>query len=318
MWMDEFRPECVFLAFSDDFFIPQIALYAARRYHIPIVSCIGDDYYFNDRFSLSPFYYIYRRRYKKLIDSVFAHGGSAAYIGDKIRDKYNAEFGLSGETVYLVSEVERQPFRPIRTENPKIVYCGNIRLGRDRSLIEIADVLSEINPGYRLTVYSNETDQTYYRALEKTPNIDYKGTVPYEQVKKELADCDITVVAEGFAKKDVDISRYSLSTKVADSLASGRFVLGYGSIECGAIEYLRTSKCGLTCVSLDELRRELPVVLGSAERQREAYDRALRISEEHHSLQHSTAVFEGVVETAVSGFEEKYAERSTDLSDTYL
>lgn len=308
-WMDEFQPECIFLAFSDDFFIPQIALYAAERYKIPIVSCIGDDYYFNDRFSLSPFYHLYRRRYKKLINKVFSHGGSAAYIGDKIRDKYNAEFHLRGETVYLVSEVERQPFRPIRTEYPKIVYCGNIRLGRDQSLADISRALREIEPSYSLTVYSNENDKKYYRLLQESPGIDYKGTVPYEQVKKELTDCDITVVVEGFDKKDVDITRYSLSTKVADSLASGRFVLGYGSIECGAIEYLRKIECGLTCCSVDELRRELPVILESVELQKKAYDRATRISEAHHSLKRSTSVFEGIVETALSDYEDKYAER---------
>ena len=50
-WLDEFRPECVFLAFSDDYFIPRIALYISEKYNIPIMSCIGDDYYFNDRTS---------------------------------------------------------------------------------------------------------------------------------------------------------------------------------------------------------------------------------------------------------------------------
>jgi hypothetical protein len=43
-WLDEFKPQCVFLSFSDDFFIPQIALYVADKYNIPIVSSIGDDY----------------------------------------------------------------------------------------------------------------------------------------------------------------------------------------------------------------------------------------------------------------------------------
>ena len=62
-WLDGFRPDCVFLAFSDDYFIPRIAIYVARRYNIPIVSCIGDDYYFNTKFSLNPFYYIYKYTY---------------------------------------------------------------------------------------------------------------------------------------------------------------------------------------------------------------------------------------------------------------
>ena len=308
-WMDAFQPECVFLAFSDDFFIPRIALYAAERFNIPIVSCIGDDYYFNDKFSLSPFYHLYRYRYKKLIDRVFAHGGSAAYIGNKIRDKYNKEFGLNGETVYLTSEVERRPFRPIRTENPTILYCGNIRADRNKSLKTIGDVLGEIDKDYRLTVYSNESDPKFYRMLREHPNIDYRGVVPYEQVKRELADCDIAVIVEGMSQEAIDITRYSLSTKAADSLASGRFILAYGSIECGVIEYMRDIDCGLTCISVEELKQELPSVIASVERQKECYDKAIVISEQNHTLSRSNAVFETIVEKAVSEYGENDAER---------
>ena len=88
-WLDDFQPECVFLSFSDDFFIPQIALYVARRYDIPIVSSIGDDYFFNAQQTLSPFYHLYKSNYRKLIKNVLNWPGSAIYISDKIRDKYN-------------------------------------------------------------------------------------------------------------------------------------------------------------------------------------------------------------------------------------
>ena len=302
-WADDFAPDCVFLAFSDDFFIPQIALFFAERYDVPIISCIGDDYYFNDRFSVSPFYHIYRKRYKKLIDRVFAHGGSAAYIGDKIRDKYNSEFGLDGETVYLTSEFERQPFRFIRAEAPKILYCGNIRLGRNKSLMDIAGALSEIDPSYKLTVYSNESVEKYYKELKDAPNVDYRGTVPYETVMSETADSDIVTVVEGFDKKDVDITRYSLSTKVADSLASGRFVLGYGSPECGAIEYLLKNNCGLTCTSYEELRQKLPLIINDVSFQKQAYEISERVSHEHHTLKKSNAVFEELVNKAIRNYE---------------
>ncbi len=308
-WADDFAPDCVFLAFSDDFFIPQIALFFAERYGVPIISCIGDDYYFNDRFSISPFYHLYRRRYKKLIDSVFAHGGSAAYIGDKIRDKYNNEFGLDGETVYLTSEVERQPFRPIRLDNPKILYCGNIRLGRNNSLIDIATVLSEINSNYKITVYSNETVDKYFRQLKDNRNIDYCGMVPYEKVMAETSDSDIVVVVEGFDKKDVNITRYSLSTKVADSLASGRLVLGYGSPECGAIEYLLNNNCGLTCTSIEELRLKLPSVLFDTSYQTQAYEISQRVSSNHHTLEKSNAVFEELVNKAIRNYDKANDER---------
>lgn len=307
-WLDDFNPECVFLSFSDDFFIPQIALYVAQRYNIPIVSSIGDDYYFNGHFSLSPFYHIYKSQYRSLIRRVFRHPGSAIYIGDKIRDKYNEEFGLDGETVYLTSEIQRRSFVPIDRENPKIVYCGNIRLGRNESLAEIAKALAKVNPKYRLTVFSNEQEEKFYRELKACDNVDYRGSVPYAQVQQEIAQSDITVVAEGFKPKDVDISRYSLSTKVADSLASGSFVLAYGSLECGAIEYMKQIDCGLTCTAYGELEEKLPAIFEDTGYQKEKYDAAIAVTENHHRLAQSTAVFEGVVKKAVDKMRNGYAE----------
>lgn len=142
-WLDNFKPECVFLAFSDDYFIPQIAMYVAKRYNVPIVSCIGDDYYFNVEKTLNPIYHLYKSTYKKLIDKVLAWPGSAIYISDKIRDKYNSEFGLDGETVYLTSTVQRKPFSVINKDCPVITYFGNIGMGRNNSLNDIATPLEK-------------------------------------------------------------------------------------------------------------------------------------------------------------------------------
>ena len=114
-WLDEFNPQCVFLSFSDDFFIPQIAYYIARRFNIPIVSSIGDDYYFNIRFSCNPLYWCYKLTYRALIRRVLSHKGSAIYISDKIKNKYNNEFDLDGETVYLSSTVKRKRFQPVNS-----------------------------------------------------------------------------------------------------------------------------------------------------------------------------------------------------------
>lgn len=298
-WLDEFRPECVFLAFSDDYFIPQIALYAAERFDVPIVSCIGDDYYFNDRKSISPFYYLYRGTYKKLIDRVFAHGGSAAYIGDKIRDKYNSEFGLNGETVYLTSEIKRHPFRPINKNNPYISYCGNVRLGRNHSLCMIATALGEMDPGYKIHVFSNETEEQYSGELKRHPNIEFHGSVPYSEVIRIMDQSDILVVVEGFEEKDVSITRYSLSTKVADSLATGGAVIALGSIECGAIEYMKQIDCGPVCTDEKQLKVKLKQLFEDVDYQKKNYQNCIEISCRNHSLDSSNTVFERIVDDAI-------------------
>ena len=298
-WLDEFNPECVFLAFSDDYFIPQIALYVARRYNIPIVSCIGDDYYFNVRPSLNPLYHLYRQTYRKLIDKVLSWPGSAMYISDKIRDKYNAEFGLDGETVYLASTIQRKPFSIINTEHPVITYFGNIRMGRNNSLNDIGYALGEINPNYILEVYSNEQDESYYGVFNDNLNVKFMGSVPYAQVQKRMAESDITVIVEGFSEHDINLSRYSLSTKAADALASGASILSYGSLESGIIDYMRSTEASVVCTRKENLVESIKRLIADTDLQKRYYDQAIVMTEKHHNRRASCTVSEGVIEKAI-------------------
>lgn len=297
-WLDEFNPECVFLSFSDDFFIPEIALYVAKRFNIPIVSSIGDDYYFNEHFSLSPFYLLYKKSYKKLIRKVLAYKGSAIYISDKIRDKYNSEFGLNGETVYLTSEIKRKEFEPVNKDNPVITYFGNIRMGRNISLNEIGYALGGINKDYRLEVYSGENDEKYYKIFDKNPFIKYCGAVPYSEVVKRMSESDITVIVEGFKNRDIAQSRYSLSTKAADALASGVAILTYGSEECGIVEYMKSTGASVVCTENNKLRDGILLLINDKELQKRQYDNAVKMTKEHHNLCVSCKVFESVVKDA--------------------
>ena len=299
-WLEDFNPECVFLSFSDDYFIPQIAFYVAKKFNIPIVSSIGDDYYFNTHFSLSPFYYLYKYTYRALIRKVLKHKGSAIYISDKIRDKYNSEFGLDGETVYLNSEIERKSFEYIDSDKPLITYFGNIRMGRNNSLNDIANALGKINKDYVLQVYSNESDEEYIKVFEGNKNLKYCGTIPYSQVLETMYKSHITVIVEGFEKKDIDLSRYSLSTKAADALASGVAILSYGSDECGIIEYMKSTCASSVCTEKNKLEDCIRNLITNREMQKEYYEKAIEITEKHHKLESSCAVFEGVVNKALS------------------
>ena len=299
-WLDEFNPECVFLAFSDDFFIPDIALFVAERFNIPIMSCIGDDYYFNDKFSLSPFYYIYRSKYKALIRKVFAHKGSAIFIGDKIRDKYNKEFGLNGETVYLTSDIERHSFRTINKSQPRITYCGNIRLGRNESLADIGAALVQIDSSYRLEVYSAEKNEEFIKVLRGKPGVDYRGSVSYREVMEVMLDSDIVVIVEGFKPKDVQITRYSLSTKAADAMATGGQILVYGSIECGVIEYMKSTECAVVCENKADLKISIERLLSDVELQKRLYIQSGKMSVEHHDKDRNLSLSESMFNALIN------------------
>lgn len=299
-WLEEFNPECVFLSFSNDFFILEIALYVAEKFDIPICSSTGDDYYFDDKFSLNPLWYIYHEWYKSLNRRVFRHKGSAIYIGDKIRDKYNGAFGLDGETVYLVSDIQRRDFRPINSENFTIRYFGNIEYGRNNSLCDVATASGRINPKIKVEVYSGETNPDIIAPLLSHPNIDFRGRISYQEVMDKTIDSDILLVVEGTTKSDINSTRYALSTKVADSLASGCNIVGYGSTECGAIEYIEKIGCVVIGHNVDTMEQALRDLLNCTDLQRSNYDKAAHIFKQNHTREQSNARVERIIRRLVA------------------
>lgn len=302
-WLDDFHPECVVYSFSNHIFFQQVALYVAERYDIPIVVLIGDDFYFNDKPSLSPSYLFFRKQFKRLTEQILLRkASSASYCSNKIKEKYNEYFRISGQCVYNTSTIERRNFRIINTENPLIVYFGSIRLGRNESLLEIADALGRINPLYKLTVYSSETDSSYYEALVEHPNVVYGKSIPYSQVLKLCKDCDIYVIAEGFNQENINFTRYSLSTKASDSLACGASIFTYGPEEAGVVEYLKDTGASAVCTSKTELCDGLKALIEDTVLQRTYFNQAIKVFNQNHRIESTTSQFETIVNKTLKAY----------------
>ena len=187
----------------------------------------------------------------------------------------------------------------INTEHPVITYFGNIRMGRNHSLNDIGYALGKIDPGYVLEVYSNEQDESYYGIFDGNPNVEYMGSVPYAQVQKRMSESDITVIVEGFAEQDINLSRYSLSTKAADALASGAGILTYGSLESGIIDYMKSTEASMVCTDKADLESCIKTLMEDRELQKRCYDQAIVMTEQHHNRRASCTVSEGVIEKAI-------------------
>lgn len=298
-WLDDYKPELVFYNFTNNLFLPRIALFVAERYDIPIITAIGDDYYFNERKSISPAYHLFRRKYKKLTESLFKHRGSAVYVCEKIRKKYEEQFSLKGGVVYFNTCITRKSFKPVNRENPNIYYFGNIRLGRNDSLLIIADALGRIDKKYQIEIFTNEQDELYFHDLKLHPNVKWSGAIPYAEVVQKIAECDVYVVVESFREKDIESTKYSLSTKAADGLASGSAILAFGSAECGVIDYLSSTKSAWVCTNENQIEDVIRFLLKDVEGQRIRYNEAIEISQSNHSLVGSTSAFEKIVHDAL-------------------
>lgn len=294
-WVDMFKPDVIFLSFSNDFFVFDISKVISSRFNIPVISVLGDDYVFNHKFSLSLFYHLYRKMFIKTVNDFFSKQKKAIFISDKIKKKYENEFKLSGETIYLSSFLSTRPFKKINTENPKIYYFGNVGLDRHISLSNIAKALYEINSKYTLHIYANKVSQKIVRSFKRHSNIVLENKISYSDVLKKIYDSDLILMVEGFTKYNVLNTRYSLSTKVADTLISGSNVFVYGSKECGMIQYLIEEDACMVCSDRDKLKKTLNEFIENVNLQEKYYYKSIETYHRNHSLSLNLSKVEKVI-----------------------
>lgn len=247
-----FSPNYIFIAFSKDFFIFDIAIHFAEKYHTKLILSIADDYVFYDAYRGHLFNRLYRKKYLKIIDKVMNMDAFCIFESEKIKKLYlNHYLNVAGEVIYIASNIS-----PKLCEGFDLTkdwyYFGNLEYGRYESILEIAKTLQSFNSTIKIHVYSRDIG----KVKDKSQNIILHSPVNYNKmIEISLNDAGALLLVEGFAKKDVKMVEYSLSTKVGDSLSLGKPVIAYGHQNSGAMDFLLEQKCCFLATNKNDLSR---------------------------------------------------------------
>lgn len=284
-WLDEQRPTCIFVAPGRAKFLYDMAMCLAGELSVPIVTYLCDDFYFTrPAATLTGRLFQYLLRGK--IDALMRQAKKCITVCDAIKDCYARCFSIPFQTIMTASSHSiAQEIKNVR-HTTEITYMGNIRCGRYKSLAQIGQELDEINEengtSYHLKIYSDEQNQDVLKAFEGIEAIQLCGFVTGEEFERVFQSADILVHVESFAPEDIDRVRYSVSTKIADSLASGICLLAYGPIEVASIEYIKKEQCGVVCTEQCKLHDTLLKVLDSRECREAAAKNGLRVAARNH------------------------------------
>ncbi len=298
-FVDEFDPELLFFPMGRNLYDAEIALAIAERRGIPLVTFLPDDSYYRYRAKLWPFARLYRRRLKRLLLCLFSSSLSIFSSCDKMKEQYESDFGVPLSTVHFSSaittdgEEARDPYR--------FAFLGSPGYGRWRSLLLLGETLQKISPDYYIDVYAKPHDnEKYEKALAACPAIRLHQAVPYHEVVRVMKSSRFVLHIEDFQEKNKKVTRYSLSTKISDCLASGACPVAFGPAEVGSIDYLQ--KCGGAFVCTDEasLLQELSYLLGHPEVEKEIRERARIEAEKHCSPQKNPESFAALCQRVVS------------------
>ena len=125
------------------------------------------------------------------------------------------------------------------------------------------------------------------------------GGISYDQVKRVMEESDILLHVEDFHENNIDFCRYSLSTKIADSLMSNRCLLCYGPKEVASIDYIASQECALVATDEIELLDTLKWICCNPNKLSEIASKALTVANKNHSLKNNSTAIRSILNRAI-------------------
>lgn len=301
-WIEDFKPDVLFFQGSSCSFAYEIALWICDEYKLPLVLELTDDYtYFVNRFSA--FERLNMKKYLKIFQKAILKAKSIIVISKYMEDEYKERFGGKQYAV-LMNAIERNMAEKQNVDiyNMKIVYAGNVSIGRWKVIKQIGEALDQINhmqdTKYRLFVFTPfYLERKVRHKLSKCNSINYGGCLNPQELEKEIETADMLLHVESFKKKMRKVTRLSISTKIPEYMASRRCIIGVGPRNIGSIRYLQDNSLGKVIFNYrkDIIIKEIMELINSPQMQ--------KIFEEHayeqYLLEHNPIVVKATIEKII-------------------
>ena len=295
-WIDEFNPDIIFLASGDYAFIYKMALKLAQYKKIPLVVSCMDDYYFHNLNEHRVGGKFVHKSFMRQVKKTMNYASCIYPICDKMSKRYETFFKKPCYTLHTGATIEK----PLRfTKTNEISYLGNLGYDRYKQLITIGRYLKKIQcenkPEY-IDVYSGETRPEVLKDLTEENGIKFHGMVSAEQVLEITGKSLAVIHTESFDENIQKRVKYSVSTKIADALASGTCLLAYGPKGIASISYLQENDVAYCITSESELEKGLLDLIEHADERNRIVNKALELARKNHNTEVNGAMLKETME----------------------
>jgi len=301
---------------ADVYFVPiypviytaKIQRYILKKFPKPYVCYLADDNYSYLPCGKNVFAYIHRfflrRHVRKLAENcneMFTITKIEAEDTDRLFGTHSVVL-TKGIDYSNLSFAEKEHTYPIR-----MVYTGNLLIGRAASLVAISKALKEINRNgematldiYSPTVLDDETMKWL-----NSNGCHFKGAVPKEQVVQIQRDADVVVFVESLEARHRFDARLSFSTKLTDYFASGKCIFAIGDEGIAPIQYLRENDAAVIATDYAEVAGQLADLLKDSGRIGEYGRKAFECGKRNHEQSAVKRVFIDTIKKAANQVKE--------------
>ena len=287
-FIDAFHPDLIYAPIYGNLHMLRIMFAIQSHTHLPMVSLISDDHYFRQLKKTAFLERGYQHALKRSLRRLLKHISCLYTMSEEQAKAYG---GLYGKPLKIMRKNAFVPYVRHPKHVPlKILYAGGLYLGREKTLIEVAQAVKRLNHGehhFELHIYTNAAEHKVNTLLNDHVNSFLHEGIPYRQLIEKYRDCDIALHAEGFDEVDAEVAKMSFSTKILDCLQSGAPVLCIAPKKNAGAEYLRREQAALIC-SLKDIESSLQELDTHYEKWQKAAYQCLK---KNHDAQKNTAAF---------------------------
>ena len=306
-WIDKFNPNLILLQSGDSAFMLHIATQLSKERKVPLIIFNSEGFYFFkktymhkckiDWFCFPIYHKIYRNQFRKTM----LQASYSIYLNTLLKEDYDKEFKDKKSIVLYSSSTLSFCRKPFNANNPKFSYLGNFGYDRPRALVEIAETLQSINKNYYLDVYGNAFSSNIVDLFNSCEGIHFHGALNYEYVIRVIKKSDILFHAESQNKIWKESLKYGFSTKIADSLASGKSFFLYSSPDIACAKYIIQTGAGWFAKNKNDLKSELTLLISDEEKRKKVLEKAREVSFQNHNLTKNRNKFRDILFLVHSG-----------------
>lgn len=299
----EENPDVYFVPIYPVAYMGWIQLYIIKKFPKPYVCYLADDNYTYKPCGRNPLAYLHRFILRKTVKKLAVNCSEMFTITKTEAEETDRCFGTHSVVLTKGINFEGKEYEKKEPSSPvRMVYTGNLLIGRANSLAEISKAMAKINKDgekvvfdiYSTTVLDEKT-MNYLNAN----GCHFKGAVPKSEVDAIQQSADIVVFAESLEKNHRLDARLSFSTKLTDYLKNGKCIFAIGDKTIAPIIYLRDNDCAVIANEYDEIENRLTELIGNPTMITEYAKKAFDTGKKNHNEEDIRKVF---VDTFINAY----------------
>ena len=262
---------------ADVYFVPiypviytaKLQLYILKKFPKPDVCVLSDDNYTYKPCGKNLLAYVHRFFLRKKV-KMLAEGCSEIFCGTTYQAQQTDElFGTHAKVISRGIDYSDKVFKEYEPHKPlKMVYTGNLLIGRVYALEDVAKALAKINESetkITLDIYTDTPLSERSKKVLCSGGCTMRGAVDSSEIPRIQSEADILLFAESLRKSDSMKARLSFSTKLTDYFAAGKCIFAVGDREIAPIRHLEDNDAAIIACQKNEILNKLCNICESPE-----------------------------------------------------